>query len=71
MAFHELEPIPDPTWNAAQICAVTANANRAKGRPAKVEDFIPRVVRKGGKPRPKQSPAEMIAALKAATERRK
>lgn len=67
-AYHELEPIPDPAWNAAQICAVVANANRSKGPAAKVEDFLPRIARKArGKVR--QSPAEMLAAFRAATEK--
>jgi len=41
--FHALEPLPDPAWNAAQICAVVANSNRTKGRPSKISDFLPRV----------------------------
>jgi hypothetical protein len=56
--------LPDPYWIGAQQCAVIANANRAKGPALKVEDFIPRVE----VARRQQSPEEMLAAFRAATE---
>ena len=68
-AYHEVEPIAPPGWMEAQICAVTANSQRAKGPPAKVEDFLPRVKARGPG-RARQSPGEMMAAFKAATEKR-
>lgn len=59
--------MPDPFWVGAQICAVTANANRSKGPPAKVADFLP-VLRPAG-PRRRQSAEELRAAFLAATSK--
>jgi hypothetical protein len=44
--FSEVEVMPDSTREAAQICAVIANANRVKGSKAfRVKNFVPRVGR--------------------------
>ena len=66
-AYCELEPLPDPYWIGAQICAVTANVQRAKGPAAKIEDFIPRMRPRGRR----QTAQEMYEGFRAATAKRK
>ena len=61
--FECIEPIPDQTRDAAQICWTLAMVNGAKG--AKIADFMakpPRAPQKG------QSVEEMMAAFGRATE---
>lgn len=65
-AFHEFEPLTGPHWMLAQLCSVIANANRTKGQPAKLGDFLPRLGRRG--PRAKQSVDQMRAAFRQSTE---
>jgi hypothetical protein len=48
-------------YNSALICCVIANANRTKGLPYKVEDFMPR------EPKKKQSWQEQLRFLEAFT----
>lgn len=66
-AFHEVEPLTGPHWMLAQLCALTANVNRTRGKPAKLEDFLPRLGRRG-RARAKQSVEEMMTAFKAVVE---
>jgi hypothetical protein len=68
-AYHALEPLPDPHWIGAQIASVIATVMGGKGKRYGVEDFLPRVATR--KQRPRQSPDEMMAALRAATDRRR
>lgn len=68
-AYHEVEPIPRPGWFEAQIAAAVVNANRAGGKPAKVDDFLPRVERRGRRRRAgAQSVRAMEDAFRAAVE---
>lgn len=67
-AYHQVEPITAPGWMEAQICATVANSQRSKGPPAKVEDFLPKVIRGRGTGRARQTPEEMMAALRAAAD---
>lgn len=60
IAFFELHPLPNPTWDAAHICATIANVNRSKGgRTFRPEDFMPRPIA-GNKP---QSTEEMMKVM--------
>jgi hypothetical protein len=59
--------LPDPYWIGAQVACVTANANRGKGPPLKIEDFIPRM-RPAGR---RQSAEEQMAAFRAIDAARK
>jgi hypothetical protein len=54
IAYFELKGMPDPLRQTALVCAVIANANRVKGPPAKVEDFMPKVRR------PEQDAGQMM-----------
>lgn len=40
--FECIEPIPDPTRDAALICWVLAMVNHGKGPAPKLEDFMPK-----------------------------
>ncbi len=65
-AYHRVEPLPGPHWMAAQICAAIVNSNRAKGPPAKLEDFLPRLERRGKRRR--MTTEEMEAVFRAAAD---
>jgi hypothetical protein len=63
--FECIEPLPDPTRDAALICWVIAMVNRSKGPAPRIEDFMPRppaAERRG------QSTEEMLAAFGRAAE---
>lgn len=67
--WSEQHPLHDPYWIGAQIACAIVNANRSKGPPAKIEDFIPKMV-EGGEAKARQSPEEMRAIVRAAMGRR-
>ncbi len=61
LAYHQLEPIPDPNWHTGLIASLMVNLwSKSKTRP---EDFIPRARRL--KSRPVQTPAEQLARFQA------
>lgn len=64
-AYHEVEPLPDPHWDAAHLCSVIASVMGAKGKRYTVDDFLPRIAER--KPRRRQTPEEMAAAFRAIT----
>ncbi len=62
IAYFGLEPMPDPAWDAGQICATIANSQRAKGQPPfRAQDFM-RLPDRGA-----QSESEMRANLERIT----
>lgn len=66
-AFHRKHPLPDPYWIGAQICQVIHNGNRGKGtKPAKVEDFIPKVQTRRATLDRRQSTEEVKAIVRGA-----
>jgi len=54
--------LPDPYWIGAQVCAVLAEVNSAKGKHYKIADFMPRMV--SSKAAAQQSTEEMLAQMK-------
>lgn len=63
--FECVEPMPDPTRDAALICWTLAMVNRGKGPAPKVEDFMPkppRATKRG------QTVEDMMAAFGRAAE---
>ena len=58
--FECIEPLPDPTRDAAMICWVLAMVNHGKGSPPKLDDFMPKPPRAGRKG---QTAEQMMAIL--------
>lgn len=61
VAYDRVEPLPDPHWSAALIASTVYNANAARGRGAKLRDFLPRASRRPAG----RSVAETAAAFRA------
>ena len=53
----------DPYWIGAQICAVIASVNAAKGKRFAIQDFLPRVCKAKAKAQAQQSTEEMLAVM--------
>lgn len=66
MVYARLEPLPDAHWDAASINFTLASVFAGKGARPKLEDFLPRAVRRrrrGGKTMPASQSRGLLSKL--------